>query len=92
MPEVRFEVRFSDGREASCYSPSLVVRELLEPSVDYPLYEFMARARAALTIGAERVRAKYGFHCSAAMDQLGELERLSAHYDADALVRVLAYR
>jgi uncharacterized repeat protein (TIGR04042 family) len=65
-----------------------VVKELLNEGTVYPLFEFMARARAALTIGAERVRVKYGFYCSAAHDQLGQLEQLTAAFDPDAQVEV----
>ena len=91
MPELRFQVRLPDGREQSCYSPSLVVKELLSEDTAYPVFEFMARVRAALTIGAERVRVKYGFYCSAAHDQLGQLERTLARFDPDAQVRVLRF-
>jgi uncharacterized repeat protein (TIGR04042 family) len=92
MPEMRFHVRLPDGSEQSCYSPSLVVKELLNEGTVYPLFEFMARARAALTIGAERVRVKYGFYCSAAHDQLGQLEQLTAAFDADAQVEVVRFQ
>ena len=49
----------------------------------------MARVRAALTIGAERVRIKYGFRCPAALRQLAEPEVLVATSEADAMVQVL---
>jgi uncharacterized repeat protein (TIGR04042 family) len=90
MPEMRFRVRLPDGREERCYSPSLIVRELLQEGVDYPLFEFMARVRAALSIASERVRLKYGYTCSAAMDQLSHLEDLASRYDTTAPVRVLS--
>jgi uncharacterized repeat protein (TIGR04042 family) len=89
---MRFRVRFPDGREHSCYSPSLVVKELLSEGAVYPVFEFMARVRAALTIGAERVRVKYGFYCSAAHDQLSQLEQVSARFDPDANVEVLPFQ
>ena len=34
-----------------------------------------------LTIAAERVRAKFGYYCSAAMDQLAEIETRAADYE-----------
>ncbi len=71
-----------------CYSPSLVVAELLEVKA-YPLFEFMERAKAALNIGAERVRVKFGFYCSAASDQLAELGRLAERFSNDDEVRVV---
>lgn len=90
MPEIRFDIRWPDGTLERCYSPSLVVRELL-PTGKLPIFEFMARARAALQIGAERVRLKYGFSCSAALDQLAALERRARQLDAQGLVEVVAF-
>ena len=92
MPDMRFVVRLPDGSEEVCYSPSRMASELLRENTDYPLYEFMARTRAALTIGAERVRVKYGYYCSAAMDQLSRLESLASRYDPDDRVRVIEFR
>lgn len=90
MPEIRFDIRWPDGTLERCYSPSLVVRELL-PAGQLPAFEFMARARAALHIGAERVRLKYGFSCSAALDQLAALERRALDVDPRSLVEVVAF-
>ena len=78
MPEMHFSVRWPDGAVMRCYSPSLVVREFLEVGRAYPLPEFLERSRTMLHIGSERVRAKYGFACSAAMDQLASIEERSA--------------
>jgi uncharacterized repeat protein (TIGR04042 family) len=61
-----------------CYSPSLIVREYLEVGRAYALLDFMERSRTMLNIGSERVRAKFGYACSAAMDQLKELEERAA--------------
>jgi uncharacterized repeat protein (TIGR04042 family) len=91
MPEMYFEVRLPDGRSERCYSPSLIVRELLVEGTEYPNYEFMARTRAALTIASERVKSKYGFYCSAAMDQLARLEELSASLEPAAPIRVVSF-
>jgi uncharacterized repeat protein (TIGR04042 family) len=91
MPEMYFKVQFPDGRAERCYSPSLVVRELLSEGAEYPNYEFMARTRAALTIAAERVKTKYGFYCSAALDQLARLEELTAGMEPSAPIRVLSF-
>jgi uncharacterized repeat protein (TIGR04042 family) len=91
VPEMHFEIAFADGRRERCYSPSLIVRELISEGADYPVYEFMARIRAALEIASERVRLKYGFACSAALDQLAQLEALCAALDPSAPVRVLGF-
>ena len=91
MPEIRFDIRWPDGTLERCYSPSLVVQELLPEGQALPLFEFMARARAALTIGSERVRLKYGFTCSAALDQLAALEQRAVTLNAQDGVTVVAY-
>jgi len=74
MPEMHFHVRWPDGRREACYSPSLVVKDFLTPGESYALDEFVAKTRAALTIASERVREKYGFRCSSALDQLARIE------------------
>lgn len=93
MPEMHYTVRWPDATEDRCYSPSLVVRELLTPGTDYPLADFLARVRQATAIANERVSAKYGFVCSRANDQLAQLEARSARFarDPDARVCVLGF-
>jgi uncharacterized repeat protein (TIGR04042 family) len=91
MPEMHFTVRWPDGAETRCYSPSLVVRDYLEVGRRYALPEFMQRSRTMLNIGSERVRAKYGYACSAAMDQLAALEERAAAYDAAGQVTVVGF-
>jgi uncharacterized repeat protein (TIGR04042 family) len=44
-----------------------------------------------LEIASERVRARYGFACSAALDQLAELEACAAERDPTALVEVVGF-
>jgi uncharacterized repeat protein (TIGR04042 family) len=83
MPAMHFTVRWPDASETRCYSPSLVIKDYFAPSTRYPLPAFMASVREALHIASERVRAKYGFACSAAMDQLAELEQLAARWGDD---------
>lgn len=75
MPEMRFTIRWPDGEIEECYSPSLVIKEHLEPGRSYPLAEFRERSRTALSIASDRVRAKYGFACSRA---LAQIERIDA--------------
>jgi uncharacterized repeat protein (TIGR04042 family) len=91
MPEMHFVVRWPDGDETRCYSPSLVVRDYLEVGRVYALPDFMARSRTMLNIGSERVRAKFGYACSGALDQLGELETRAADYPPEAQVTVTAF-
>ena len=53
----------------------------------------MAHVREALNIASERVRAKYGYACSQAMDQLGRIEHIAARFATQpgAQVEVLAF-
>ncbi|GJE81142.1 MSMEG_0570 family nitrogen starvation response protein [Methylorubrum thiocyanatum] len=74
MPEMRFHVRWPDGRREACYSPSLVVKDYLTPGASYAVDEFVEKTRTALHIASERVREKYGFACSSALDQLARIE------------------
>lgn len=74
MPEVTFHIRWPDGIEERCYSPSTVIHQHLEAGRSYPVSEFVARARSGLLQASDRVAAKYGFACSGAMDQLARIE------------------
>ncbi|MBL8476431.1 MAG: MSMEG_0570 family nitrogen starvation response protein [Methyloversatilis sp.] len=93
MPAMHFRVRWPDQTETRCYSPSLVIKDYFAPGTGYPLEEFMASVREALHIASERVRAKYGFACSAALDQLADIEQHAARWatQPDAQIEVLAF-
>jgi len=93
MPEMRFLIRWPDGRSETCYSPSLVVKDFFAPGQSYPLADFLERSRSALTIASDRVQARYGFPCSRAMAQLDRIETgAKAFADvADAHVNVDAF-
>ncbi|MFD1701959.1 MSMEG_0570 family nitrogen starvation response protein [Methylopila henanensis] len=93
MPEMRFTVRWPDGATESCYSPSLVIREHMAAGESYPVGDFLERSRTALNIASERVRAKYGFACSSALEQLARIETQARRFSAtaDARVAVLSF-
>jgi uncharacterized repeat protein (TIGR04042 family) len=93
MPEMHFHLRWPDGQESVCYSPSLVVREHLQVGHSYAVPDFLERTRVALNIASERVRARYGFACSMAMDQLAaiELQALAFSDAPEASVQVLGF-
>jgi len=93
MPAMHFHLRWPDGSAARCYSPSLVIKDYFAPATAYPLAEFLRRSREALAIASERVRAKYGFACSMALDQLAQIEAEAERFaDApQAQVEVLAF-
>ena len=91
MPVMHFRIQWPDGEEANCYSPSQVVNDFFTPGHMYPLDDFVKRSREALNIASERVRQKYGFACSAAMDQLAQIEHDAQRFrdHADAAVKVI---
>jgi uncharacterized repeat protein (TIGR04042 family) len=88
MPEMRFVIAWPDGREETCYSPSLVIRDFFVEGESYPIRDFLDRSRKALTIASDRVEAKYGYPCSLARGQLARIEDTAAHFLADADARV----
>lgn len=92
MPVMHFRVRWPDDSETRCYSPSTVVADYFTPGQRYALADFVARSRESLGIASERVRAKFGFACSAAMDELARIESLAERFgtEPDAAVTVLA--
>lgn len=93
MPAMHFHLRWPDGSAARCYSPSLVIKDYFQPGMRYPLPDFLQRVREAMGIASERVRAKYGFACSMAMDQLAQIEAAAAPFAAaaDAAVEVTRF-
>jgi putative flavoprotein involved in K+ transport len=91
MPEMHFTVRWPDGQEHRCYSPSLIVRDYLAVGQSYALPAFVERSRTMLTVAAERVKDKFGFYCSAAMDQLQEIEARAVGLDPSGSVTILAF-
>jgi uncharacterized repeat protein (TIGR04042 family) len=91
MPAMHFHLRWPDAREMRCYSPSLVIKDHFSPGARYPLPVFMAEVRTALNVASERVRAKFGFACSMALDQLAAIEAVAATFDERAEVVMLGF-
>ncbi len=83
MPEMRFIVRWPDQSVSDCYSPSLVIHDFLSAGERYPLDVFVEKTRTALQIASDRVRAKYGFACSAAADQMAEIDAIATRFRTD---------
>ena len=84
MPETLFTIRWPDGTEEACYSPSTAIAGHLTAGAAYPLPEFLTRVRAGLTAASERVRARYGFPCSRALDHLARIEDRARRFAPDA--------
>lgn len=81
MPEIYFDVRWPDGQQERCYSPSLVIQDHLDAGARYPVGDFVQRCETALGEASERVKAKYGFYCSSAMDQLTRIKTRAEAFD-----------
>ena len=88
---MHFHLRWPDRSETRCYSPSLVIKDHFTPGTSYPLPQFMASVREALHTASERVRAKFGFACSMALDQLAQIEALAEGFDPQSQVEVLGF-
>ncbi|MDQ8045576.1 MAG: MSMEG_0569 family flavin-dependent oxidoreductase [Solirubrobacteraceae bacterium] len=80
MPEVDFLVRWPDGTQQHCVSPSRSIEAVLSPGTSYPVDEFVRRSTQALALGSERVRQKYGFACTAAAAQADDLQQQAARF------------
>jgi uncharacterized repeat protein (TIGR04042 family) len=89
MPEMHFLVRWPDGKEDRCYSPSLIVRDYLEAGKTYKVDDFLDKSRTMLNIASERVKAKFGYYCSAAMEQLDAIESRAAAFPPEENVTVV---
>lgn len=93
MPEVSMSVRWPDGSLERCYSPSRVVKDYFQAGESYGIADFRARSRAALEAASDRVRAKFGFACRRAREELARIEsRCRSYADVpDARVRIEAF-
>ena len=90
MPEMTFTVEWPDGTVAKCYSPSLVMHDHLAVGTDYRVDDFVDRTTEALDLASERVKAKFGFECTSALAQKAEIAEVTARFEGEARVRVLA--
>ncbi|WAJ44684.1 MSMEG_0570 family nitrogen starvation response protein [Mycobacterium sp. Aquia_216] len=92
MPEMTFEVRWPDGSTQCCYSPSLVMHDYLQTGANYTVAEFLDRSRRALADAGARVRAKYGFACTSAVDTRERITLAANRFPLDALIEITAMR
>ncbi len=80
MPEVHFRVRWPDEETTEYYSPSTAVHAHFKSGESYTVSEFLSRSRAAMRHASERVRQRYGYYCSSAMDTLQQIEATAARF------------
>ncbi|MBJ3762514.1 MSMEG_0570 family nitrogen starvation response protein [Maribius pontilimi] len=90
MPEVDFRIRWPDGSEESCYSPSTAIRTYLSAGKTYALRDFMDRSLAGLDLAARRVEAKYGFRCTSADAQAARLTARAAAFSPEETITCLS--
>ena len=89
MPAVHFTVELPDGMQKVCYSPSTIVKAYFTVGEVLSFEGFVGKSRIALNEASERVFAKFGFSCSAASDQLQEIESWAANYGPEERVRIM---
>ncbi len=88
---MRFHIRWPNGANEVCYSPSLIIKEHVAVGQTYPLHDFLTRIRTALMIASDRVREKYGFPCSRALGQLARIETTAGRFDVNGDVTIIAF-
>lgn len=86
MPELHFTIRWPDGAQETCYSPSTVIRDHFTTGTRYAMPEFLTRSHNALTAASERVRQRYGSPCSLALGQLAHIETTARRYETNSHV------
>jgi len=74
MPAVNFTVNWPDGDTVDYYSPSTIIHQHLNLNVDYSLIDFKEKVDQALDAASERVKASFGYYCSAASDEQQKIE------------------
>ena len=89
MPETPFTVELPDGSIRACYSPSSIVKNYFSVGQRLPAAEFAALSRTALTEASERVRAKFGYACTAASASLHDIESWTGELEPDATLTVI---
>jgi uncharacterized repeat protein (TIGR04042 family) len=92
MPETWFTIRWPDGSEERCYSPSSAICDHLRQGESYGLDEFRQQVRIALRAASDRVEQKYGYPCSRASGQLASLEQRASGFEQHSDARVICLK
>ena len=90
MPEATFRIRWPDGREESCYSPSTVIFDHLAAGETYTVSEFLERTRKALDLAALRVEAKFGYRCTSADAQAATIATTARKFQPEDMIECLS--
>ena len=92
MPETFFKVKWPNGQEQDCYSPSSVVSDYFTENTEYTLQDFISLSEKALNEASERVKLKFGFYCSSAADQLSQLKSKARQFEPSEQITILTIR
>ena len=85
-----FQVRWPDGVEQQCYSPSLVVHDHLSVGATYTVAEFVDRTGRAMAEAGDRVRAKFGFACTSAAETNERITLSANRFPPHEVIEVFA--
>ncbi|MEM1227497.1 MAG: MSMEG_0570 family nitrogen starvation response protein [Planctomycetota bacterium] len=88
MPQVRMKVCWPDETTTSHISPSTIIQSYFQSNDELPLADFVVQSQKAFEHASERVKERFGFHCSQASDSLSEIQRL-AESQTSGTVRVV---
>lgn len=86
MPAMHFVVCWPDGSKDTCYSPSTTIEKYLQVNHPYPLDEFVTTSTRALDEASERVKAKFGYFCSSALDQSSAITLKAQQFNTEQIV------
>ena len=84
MPSVNFTVKWPNGQQYGYYSPSTIVYEYFQKGQSFPADQFLAQAQQALQAASERVRARYGFACTSALESWQRIQQQAQQFDMTA--------
>jgi uncharacterized repeat protein (TIGR04042 family) len=81
--EVTRQIRAVEPLVLDCAAieAGLVVKDYFKIGQRYAVADFVARSRESLTIASERVKAKFGFDCIGAADQLEAIIARAANFE-----------
>ena len=74
MPSVNLTIKWPNGDLSNFYSPSTIIYDFFKSGEHYKAADFLSKADQALHAASERVRMRYGFSCTSAMDTLSKIQ------------------
>lgn len=89
MPAMNFEVEWPDGEVMMCYSPSTVIRGIIQTDVTLTVAQFLETSGHAMDMADQRVRERYGVRCAVVARQRKKILQKASQFGPDALVKVL---